>query len=147
MLQMSPWTCFCELLFGAHAKHSSLELRGLGQHTQPPTRADWQGNLLTVSLSTTFFFFILLSFLGRFRSWLQMTNGTIDHLPSSTSCCRSPLKHRKCSSHCPKKSCLHHLWETFRVKRKKWPKQLSAFGLLFEYLKTLHLESIPLICG
>ena len=142
-----PLAIFWELLFGPHAKHSSPELRSLGKRVQPLTRAGWEGNLLMVSLNTTFFFFILLPFLGCFRSWLQMTNGTINHQLSSTSCSRSPLKHLKCSDHCPKKSCLHHLWETFRFKRKKWPKQFNAFGLLFEYLKTFHLESIPLICG
>lgn len=144
MLLMSLWRCFWEPLFGTHAKHSSAELRGLGQRMQPLTRAGWEDNLLMVSLSTSCFFFILLSFLGYFRSWLQMANDTIYHLaPHAAARLWNILNVLVIAP----RNCVYIIWETFRVKEKKWPKQLSAFGLLFEYLKTLHLESIPLICG
>lgn len=44
-------------------------------------------------------------------------------------------------------NCVYIISENGTQFREKQPKQFSAFGLLFDYLKTLQLERIPLICG
>lgn len=146
MLQMSIWRCCWELLFGVRAKHSSPELGGQGQRMQPLSRADWEGNLLMVSLNTSFFF-VLYSALF---SWPFQVLASED----------------KSTFHHPAPCAAAHFWNILSIlviaprnhvyiisERHSELKEimaktaLSGFGLLFEYLKILHLESIPLICG
>ena len=44
-------------------------------------------------------------------------------------------------------NCVYIISENGTQFREKQPKQFNAFGLLFDYLKALQLERIPLICG
>lgn len=56
-----------------------------------------------------------------FWVWLQVTK-TISHLLPSTSCHCWPFKHLKHSGQWHEELCLHLLWETSRVERKKMAK-------------------------
>lgn len=145
MLQISIWRCYWTCSLESVPSTAHLTLRGQGQHMQPPSRADQEGNLLMVSLNTSFF--VLYSAL---LSWSFQVLASED---------KSTFYH-------PAPYAAAHFWNILSIlviaprnhvyiiserhselKELMAKTALSGFGLLFEYLKILHLESIPLICG